>query len=227
MFDIEFLLEKYYTWKWRHERWPNEFYNYLKIFQKIWNKTQMSKYQSTSLKSSRCQPRNSLPSTRASGSATTSSLLMPASTCQPTSKWPFTSSRIWYLERRSVSLANDHGCWFFYQLDIKGRDVRYIQIPQYDGLSIKDISNFLEDGHQHVFQYMPDAQEIHKVPKQWLCNIANSILKDQFSDWVKSQVELRNENVKSKKNMMIQMDPELAAAFAASSKVSRKCWYHF
>ena len=72
---------------------------------------------------------------------------------------------------------------------------------------------------------MPDPQEIHKVPKQWLCNVANSILKNQFSDWVKRQVEVRNEAVKSKKNMMIQMDPEIAAAFAASSKVSRKCPY--
>ena len=109
-----------------------------------------------------------------------------------------------------------------FRLDIKGRDVRYIQIPQYDGLSIKDISNFLEEGHRHVFQYMPDSQEIHKVPKQWIANVANSILKNIFSDWVKAQVEARNETVKSKKNMMIQMDPEIAAAFAASSKVSRK-----
>ena len=52
--------------------------------------------------------------------------------------------------------------------------------------------------------------------------MANSILKNIFSDWVKTQVEARNETVKSKKNMMIQMDPEIAAAFAASSKVSRK-----
>ena len=111
-----------------------------------------------------------------------------------------------------------------FEPDIKGREVRHIQIPQYDGLSIKDISNFLDDGHQYVFQYMPDQQEIHKVPKQWLCNVANSILKNQFSDWVKRQVEVRNEAVKSKKNMMIQMDPEIAAAFAASSKVSRKCY---
>ena len=70
--------------------------------------------------------------------------------------------------------------------------------------------------------FMPDAQEIHKVPKQWLCNVANSILKNVFSDWVKAKIEVRNETVKQKKSMMIEMDPELAAAFAASTKVSRK-----
>ena len=35
-------------------------------------------------------------------------------------------------------------------------------------------------------------------------------------------MEIRNENIKQKKNMMIDMDPELAAAFAASTKVSSK-----
>mgnify|MGYP003301868854 CR=1 FL=1 len=50
----------------------------------------------------------------------------------------------------------------------------------------------------------------------------NSILKNIFSDWVKAKIEVRNETDKQKKSMMIEMDPELAAAFAASTKVSRK-----
>ena len=45
-------------------------------------------------------------------------------------------------------------------------------------------------------------------------------MKNTFSDWVKQQVEDRNERVKSKKKMMIDMDPDLAEAFAASTKVS-------
>ncbi len=69
---------------------------------------------------------------------------------------------------------------------------------------------------------MPDQQEIHKVPKQWLANVANSILKNIFSDWVKHQVEIRNRAVTEKKDMLIEMDPEIAAAFAASTKVSGK-----
>ena len=73
-----------------------------------------------------------------------------------------------------------------------------------------------------MFQYMPDQQEIHKVPKQWLCNVANSILKNIFSDWVKKQVEIRNRKITEEKDMLIEMDPEIAAAFAASTKVSRK-----
>ena len=75
---------------------------------------------------------------------------------------------------------------------------------------------------------MPDQQEIHKVPKQWICNVANSILKNIFQDWVKQQVDIWNRTVTEKKDMIIQMDPEIAAAFFTSTKVSRK-WYktHF
>ena len=45
-------------------------------------------------------------------------------------------------------------------------------------------------------------------------------MKATFSDWVKDQVEARNERVKQKKNMMITMDSELAEAFNQSTKVS-------
>ena len=50
-------------------------------------------------------------------------------------------------------------------IGIHGSEVRHIQVPQYDGLSLRDISLFLGEGHGHVFDYMPDNQEIHKVSK--------------------------------------------------------------
>ena len=49
------------------------------------------------------------------------------------------------------------------------------------------------------------------------------MLKGLFSGWVRNQIEDRNEAVKKNKNMMIAMDPEVAAAFRNSTKVSRKC----
>ena len=48
----------------------------------------------------------------------------------------------------------------------------------------------------------------------------NTVVKDHFKAWVKNQVADRNELVKSKKNMMIAMDPGIYKAFAASMKVS-------
>ena len=54
-------------------------------------------------------------------------------------------------------------------------------VPQYEGLAIKDIAAFLNDRHEEVYQYMPDAVEIHKVSKEWICNICATILKGLFT----------------------------------------------
>ena len=69
---------------------------------------------------------------------------------------------------------------------------------------------------------MPDQQEIHKVSKEWICNVCATILGGIFSGWVRNRIEERNEAVKVKKNLDISMDPEVAAAFRSSTKVSRK-----
>ena len=93
---------------------------------------------------------------------------------------------------------------------MKAKDVRHIQVPQYEGLSLKHIAAFLNNGHQEVWDYMPDAQEIHKVSKEWICNVCATILKGLFSGWVRNRIEERNEAVKRNKNLDIQMDAEVA-----------------
>ena len=47
-------------------------------------------------------------------------------------------------------------------------------------------------------------------------------MKGVFSGWVRARIEERNEAVKIARNLDIEIDPEVAAAFRASTKVSRK-----
>ena len=77
--------------------------------------------------------------------------------------------------------------------------------------------------YPETFVYYPIKQEIRKLPKQWIANVAYSVLGDDFSDWVKEQIEARNEHVAQKGNLFIELDPDVAAAFEASTAVSRKC----
>lgn len=93
-------------------------------------------------------------------------------------------------------------------------------MPLYKGLGIKDISAYLNNGHQDLFQYLPDQQEIRKVPKEWICNVLATVLKGMFTGWVKNRIEERNEAVKEANNTDIGMDPEMAEAFRASTKTS-------
>ena len=105
---------------------------------------------------------------------------------------------------------------------MKAKDVRHISVPYYESLTLNRISDFLLDGHSHVFQYMPDRQEIHKVNKEWICNICASVLKNIFTDWVKLKIKKRNEDFVEKRELGIELDPDVAEAFNASTAVSGK-----
>ena len=50
-----------------------------------------------------------------------------------------------------------------------------------------------------------------------------TVLEDVFTDWVGQQINDRNIEVTDKKEMNIELDEDIAAAFNASTSVSRKC----
>ena len=75
-----------------------------------------------------------------------------------------------------------------------------------------------------VWKYLPDIRDIKKVPRQWLYDVAFTIIGKPVSDWVDSKITERNEKLAVKQNLYINMDPDIAAAFHASQNISSK--YH-
>ena len=80
----------------------------------------------------------------------------------------------------------------------------------------------LQKDKVYLHLYLPEPKEIKKIPKQWLANVCHTVLKDIFKTWVKAQVDKRNKEMAIKKDLLIECDPEIAAAFNASTKVSGK-----
>ena len=105
---------------------------------------------------------------------------------------------------------------------VPNQQVKTLFVPQYKNLSIDRILEFVAD-KPHVSDFFPDDIDLPKVPKQWLVNICAVVLGDEFRAWVHHQMEERNAVMCAKKEMMITMDPEMAAKFAASTHLSRKC----
>ena len=62
--------------------------------------------------------------------------------------------------------------------------MRHCYVPQYDSLTLDKITEFLNEGHDYVLEYLPDAIEIHKISKEWICNVVATILKNIFTDWL-------------------------------------------
>ena len=70
--------------------------------------------------------------------------------------------------------------------------------------------------------FFPIWKEIAKLPKQWIVNVTHSVIGDPFKHWIRQAIEERNDKVTVKKDLNINFDPQLAAAFRASTSVSRK-----
>ena len=63
---------------------------------------------------------------------------------------------------------------------------------------------------------------MHKLPRQWIINVIYSLCGDDFREWVSQQVKDRNEKLAEKRDLMIDLDPDIAAAFRDSAYISSK-----
>ena len=72
-------------------------------------------------------------------------------------------------------------------------------------------------------KYMPDTHgEVRKLPRGFVINVGSTVIGQPFLDWVSARIKKRNEAVTQEKNMLISLDPQIAACFHASNAVSRK-----
>ena len=76
--------------------------------------------------------------------------------------------------------------------------------------------------HPECHRYFPIAKELLKLPRQWIINVAVTVVGEPFRAWVKEQISARNIKVATEKDLNISLDPEIAACFRASNAVSCK-----
>ena len=69
---------------------------------------------------------------------------------------------------------------------------------------------------------MPIQRELHKISREWIYNVVATVLGDVFTDWVKDLIDDRNEDIRDKRKLDIELDPDVAEAFRASTAVSSK-----
>jgi hypothetical protein len=104
---------------------------------------------------------------------------------------------------------------------VKNTQVKHISVPLYDNLTVAKICDFLQS-HPQVANWLPDLREVPRLPKEFLCNIAFTVIGKSFGEFVKSRIEMRNSKITTERQLNIELDAELANAFAASTAVSSK-----
>ena len=91
----------------------------------------------------------------------------------------------------------------------------------YKGLTI---DNILAEGKKNpqVSSYLPDDKDIHRLPRQWLANVIYTLVGDDFGAWVTQHVKSRNDHIAEKQDLILELDPVIAAAFGNSLNISSK-----
>ena len=106
--------------------------------------------------------------------------------------------------------------------EISASKIRHLSVPHYLGLSVSDCLIFLQN-YPAFWECIPNEPlERRKLPKQWIVNVAWTVVGKPFGDWVKQQIETRNYNRAVEKDLLISMDPEIAEAYHNSTAVSSK-----
>ena len=71
-------------------------------------------------------------------------------------------------------------------IEIPAEKISHLSVPSYDSLSVEKILTFLT-AHDAFWYCIPDVPlERRKLPRQWIINVAWTIVGQPFGQWVKA-----------------------------------------
>lgn len=96
-----------------------------------------------------------------------------------------------------------------------------VSVPQFEGLSIE---NILERGREHndLESYLPEDRDMDRLPRHFIATVVRGLLKKDFDNWVEAVIEKRNENIRSKRRLEIELAPEIFKIYESSKHISSK-----
>ena len=107
---------------------------------------------------------------------------------------------------------------------IKCVDVKVINVPHFEGLSVDDMLVFAEQ-YQDVMEAFPIVRkEVDKLPRAYIANVIHTLVGQPFAQFINKRANKRNEKVMKERDL-IDMDPEIARIYTASTAVSGKYFY--
>ena len=81
---------------------------------------------------------------------------------------------------------------------IKSEDIRLIKVPQYKGLTVKNILEFAKK-NIHIDRFLPEYDYLKEHNREWHCNIVNTIIPEIFQNFIKLKIDERKQLHKIRK----------------------------
>ena len=106
-----------------------------------------------------------------------------------------------------------------HKLYIKWKEVKLVHVPQYKGLRVKEILIYAKT-KVNISRYLPDY-EYNKDPNRiWLWNVVNSLIPDDFKEFINDKVIQRKEALIKSQNLCVNVKPEFLTLFKTSQAIS-------
>ena len=102
---------------------------------------------------------------------------------------------------------------------LKSANVILIRVPHYKTLTIPKILEFARTKGD-IDLYLPDYSYKKEPNREWLCNVINTLIGEEFRKFIKAKVMLRKNTLIQKSNLKITAKPEFISIFESSQSVS-------
>ena len=97
--------------------------------------------------------------------------------------------------------------------------VNVIKVPQYEGLTVKQILAFAQQ-HAEIQTYLLEYQ-YDKIPnREWVWNVVNSLIPQEFKEFIDKKVKERKQNIIKSQNLGANIMPQFVNIFKTSNSVS-------
>ena len=109
-------------------------------------------------------------------------------------------------------------------LRIPSDKAKHLHVPHYEHLTIKKMLKFAEEYNEGAaLKYLPkDQLDVDRLPRQYVINVIYTLCEDAFDKWVQTTISARNNNIVQQRDLLIEMDPEMAKIFRQSTSISSR-----
>ena len=108
------------------------------------------------------------------------------------------------------------------KLYVSWKDVEVIKVPQYKGLTVSDILKFAAT-KTYINRYLPEYNYAKEPNREWVWNLVNSLIPDEFQRFIKKREEERRKEILVSNNLAIKVKPEFLDIFRSSQAISTIC----
>ena len=77
---------------------------------------------------------------------------------------------------------------------VSWENVKVIKVPQYIGLTVRDILNFA-NRNIHIERFLTEYDCLKDPNREWLCNIINTIIPDKYQKYIELKIEEKKQQL--------------------------------